>query len=371
MQLIASVEAMIDLKPADIEKAARAYFLEGLKRVNEHVWAARLDRALDKDFEAADSLDAARKLKDALANHSFDGTVWADAAEALQATGLPVDKLSLDSRDLIREAIVRAQIEHHRIYAARLKGDEAGAKPADPLFAALQSTALALGPESCSAETLGLTIKGAADEYCAQKKGKEWVQKTYLDNRRVLDLFINVVGGDRLVTSLTTSDVKAFRDRLVDLPAHAAKRKIVNEPGTDVHSKLPRDFQRLSAKTVQKYFALSNSFLIWLENEEIIAKRPGAMVQVAKPSLKEQQDARLSFNVEQLDLLFSSPAFTGAKSVARRSTPGSVVVRDGQFWVPLIGLFTGMRLGEIDVAPNFYPVVNSFWRLGLPSRACW
>lgn len=46
VQLIASVEAMIDLKPADIEKAARAYFLEGLKRVNEHVWAARLDRAL-------------------------------------------------------------------------------------------------------------------------------------------------------------------------------------------------------------------------------------------------------------------------------------------------------------------------------------
>ncbi|MFG1229234.1 site-specific integrase [Xanthobacter autotrophicus NCIMB 11399] len=347
MQLIASVEAMIELKPADFEKAARAYFLEGLKRVNEHVWAARLDRALDKDFEAADSLDAARKLKESLANHSFDGAVWADASEALQAAGLPVDKLSLDSRDQIREAIVRAQIEHYRIYAARLRGDEVGAKPADPLFAALQSTALALGPESNTAESSGLTIKGAAEEYCAQKKGKEWVQKTYLDNRRVLDLFINVVGGGRPVTSLTTSDVKTFRDRLVDLPAHAAKRKVVNELGADVRSEPLKNFQRLSAKTVQKYFALANSFLIWLENEEIIAKRPGAMVHVAKPSLKEQQDARLSFNAEQLALLFSSPAFTGAKSASRRSSPGSVVVRDGQFWIPLIGLFTGMRLGEI------------------------
>lgn len=347
VQSIASVEAMIELKPADIEKAARAYFFERLKGVNELISRARRDPDLDKEFEAADSLEAAQKLKDALANHSFDDSVWADAAQALQTVGLAVDKLSLDSRDQIMEAIVRAQIEQFRIYAARLKGDEAAAKPGDPLFVALQSTAPALGPETSAAQPSGLTIKGAVDEYCAQKNGKEWVQKTYLDNRRVLDLFINVVGGDRPVTSITTSDVKTFRDRLVDLPAHAVKRKIIDEPQFDVHAKIPKDFQRLSAKTIQKYFALFKSFLTWLENEEILAKRPGPKVQVAKPSLKEQQDARLSFDAEQLHLLFSSAVYSGAKSAARRSTPGTVVIRDAQFWIPLIGLFTGMRLGEI------------------------
>ena len=26
---------------------------------------------------------------------------------------------------------------------------------------------------------------------------------------------------------------------------------------------------------------------------------------------------------------------------------------------------------ELDVAPNFYPALSSFWRLDLPFRACW
>ncbi|WP_374250682.1 site-specific integrase [Xanthobacter sp.] len=315
--------------------------------MNELVWAARIGRDLDKEFEASDSLEAAQKVRGALANHSFDGRVWAEAVQALQMVGLPVEKLSLDSRDQLREAIVRAQIEHLRIYAARMGGDEANASPVDPLFANLQSTAPAPELEASSAPPSSVTIRAASEEYCAQKKDKEWVHKTYLDNRRVLDFFNEVVGGDRLAASLTTSDVKNFRERLTDLPAHAAKRQIVKETGTDGHSKQPKDFQRLSAKTVQKYFALAKSFLIWLENEEIIVKRPGAMVQVAKPSLKEQQDARLAFNADQLRQLFSSPAYTGVKSAARRSAPGSVVIRDGQFWIPLIGLFTGMRLGEI------------------------
>ena len=30
-----------------------------------------------------------------------------------------------------------------------------------------------------------------------------------------------------------------------------------------------------------------------------------------------------------------------------RHKPGSLITRDGKFWVPLIALFTGMRMGEI------------------------
>ena len=347
VQLIASVEAMIELQPADIEKAARVYFLEGLKRVNELVWAARIDRDLDKEFEASDSLEAAQKLRGALANHSFDGRVWAEAVQALQMAGLPVEKLSLDSRDQIREAIVRAQIEHLRIYAARMAGDEANASPVDPLFGNLQSTAPAPELKASSAPPSGVTIRAASEEYCAQKKDQEWVHKTYLDNRRVLDFFNEVVGGDRLAASLTSDDLKTFKGRLMDLPAHAGKRKIVAGTGANGNSKQPKDFQRLSAKTVQKYLALLKSFLIWLVNEEVIDGRIVERVKVPKLSLKEQQDARHPFNAQQLHQLFSSSVFTGAKSAARRSVPGSIVIRDAQFWIPLIGLFTGMRLGEI------------------------
>ncbi len=342
---------MIDLEPADIEKAARAYFVEGLKRVNDHVWAARLDRDLDREFEASDSLEAARQLKDALANHSFDVAVWADAAEALQKAGLPVDKLSLDSRDQIREAIVRAQIEHHRIYAARLKGDEAGGNPADPLFNGLQSTATAPELAGAQPEPTGLTVKAAVDLYCSRKE-KEWVQKTCLDNRRVLDILVHCVRGDRPVSSLAKSDVANFREHLQNLPAHAAKRKLNVKQDAGAVGSLPPVGQLLSSKTVQKYYFMMRAFLVWLRNEELIAETPGGTLGVPKPSLKAQQDARHPFNAQQLQQLFSSPAFVGAKSAARRSVTGTVVKRDALFWIPLVGLFTGMRLGEIVQLEN-------------------
>ena len=45
--------------------------------------------------------------------------------------------------------------------------------------------------------------------------------------------------------------------------------------------------------------------------------------------------------------MFSSPLYTGHKSVSRRHLPGTLITRDGRYWVPLIALFSGMRAGEI------------------------
>ena len=42
-----------------------------------------------------------------------------------------------------------------------------------------------------------------------------------------------------------------------------------------------------------------------------------------------------------------SPVYTGCKSASRRSAKGQHVIRDGKFWIPLIALYSGMRLGEI------------------------
>jgi integrase len=50
---------------------------------------------------------------------------------------------------------------------------------------------------------------------------------------------------------------------------------------------------------------------------------------------------RLPFNLDQLNRIFHAPLYGGSASSA------DITHREGQFWVPLIGLWTGMRLGEI------------------------
>lgn len=42
-----------------------------------------------------------------------------------------------------------------------------------------------------------------------------------------------------------------------------------------------------------------------------------------------------------------SPQYTGHLSSTSRGKPGKFIIRDSKFWLPLIGIFTGMRLGEI------------------------
>ena len=45
--------------------------------------------------------------------------------------------------------------------------------------------------------------------------------------------------------------------------------------------------------------------------------------------------------------IFTSSLFSGCSSKNRRSTPGQFLFKDGWYWVPIIALYTGMRLSEV------------------------
>jgi integrase len=65
--------------------------------------------------------------------------------------------------------------------------------------------------------------------------------------------------------------------------------------------------------------------------------------------LKTRADAeRDAFSPDELHLLFEkSPLYAGCRSERNRHTPGPRVIQDSKFWLPLIGLYSGMRLEEI------------------------
>ncbi|WP_267358935.1 MULTISPECIES: site-specific integrase, partial [unclassified Methylobacterium] len=54
------------------------------------------------------------------------------------------------------------------------------------------------------------------------------------------------------------------------------------------------------------------------------------------------------FSTEQLTNIFNAPLYTGClNDEAGYARVGTQVIRRGRFWVPLISLFTGMRMNEI------------------------
>jgi hypothetical protein len=90
---------------------------------------------------------------------------------------------------------------------------------------------------------------------------------------------------------------------------------------------------------------------------------PGPKVGLPKLGKKQAMEKnRLPFTAEHLIALFSSPMYAGHKSEVQRSEPGTMLLRDGKFWIPLVGLFSGMRLGEIvQLLNNDVEQVSGIW----------
>ena len=67
-----------------------------------------------------------------------------------------------------------------------------------------------------------------------------------------------------------------------------------------------------------------------------------------KVAKKLQREQRNAFSRQQLKTLFSSPIYTGCKSISSCHLVGELVPKDShKYWTPLLGLFTGMRMQEI------------------------
>ena len=49
---------------------------------------------------------------------------------------------------------------------------------------------------------------------------------------------------------------------------------------------------------------------------------------------------------ERLTALFNTPIWTGCLSAERRTQPGTAIIKDQKYWLPILGLYSGNRLEE-------------------------
>jgi len=63
--------------------------------------------------------------------------------------------------------------------------------------------------------------------------------------------------------------------------------------------------------------------------------------------LDRSKRTRVPFTSVQLNKLFGSPLYSKCSGDKREHESGSVSIRDWRYWIPLIGLYSGARLGEI------------------------
>lgn len=101
------------------------------------------------------------------------------------------------------------------------------------------------------------------------------------------------------------------------------------------------------ANTAAGILARTTGMFSWAFQKGYIATNPAQKLTVTMPKQKKGVRGRRPFTHEELKVFFSAPMFTGCLSSHRRHEQGDVLVKDDEYWLPILGLYTGARLSEI------------------------
>ncbi|KQP33277.1 integrase [Methylobacterium sp. Leaf104] len=314
----------------------------------------------------------AAKGREALASNRLDEAAFV-AESMLKRQGIAIRDLTPAEAAKAKQAMLRAGIDLSEALKARYEGDfnyeprdkllkatltephaQASATPAAAAMAAAAPvTPAASTPpkkdDPASASDVRFEDRGKAfrDQ---QVQTKRWDNQTAAQAGATYRLFADVCG-DKPLGAYTRKDAGRFRERVERLPSdygkHPRYRGLNVEAILATYTALPKGsgVEVITQKTVKRHFSALST--LWTAavaegdaSENIFSGHRFSATR--KPS--EQRDMW-----EQADLarLFTTPVLTGCRSATQRSTPGTLVLRDERFWLPLIAVFSGLRQEEI------------------------
>lgn len=287
--------------------------------------------------EAADMAGA-----DAAMLASEEGAADVDHAlyGVLARAGVRLDPQS-DAYRLLRDLIRRAMVEDAARAEARYRG--AIAEPTfDPAFANVQPVAPTAPADP--ARPAGLTLRELIEKY-ENDPGRGVNERTKIGYRVIFRAVSEVIGPDRDVRTISREDCRRVRDVIVNLPPNATKRfpNLSLEQAAE-HAKA-KGLPVIAPKNVTNYLVNMAALFNWATVEGFMDSNPAKGLRVAGGGLKK--GSREPFTLDQLRLIFNAPLYRGCMDDEDGyATPGPNVIRRGRFFVPLLSLFHGLRLGE-------------------------
>ncbi|MBJ7577465.1 site-specific integrase [Devosia sp. MC532] len=344
----APVQALTDAQLLAVEEAYFRHLLEEDDEVRDTGFY-ELDEPLPKTpvqsfdeyaEEFGEFADVARHL---YARGKVESFYRDEAEEVLSWTELGIN-LAPDSPSwkpavrAILAAIVRAQ----GVVEARNRGDvvrtaEVAKRPSVGIAA---SVAVASG-----AGPLASVVRKA---WIEEKSRSAWVEKTRREHEVWSAHFLSLVG-DRPIGDYSKSDGRAFKQALQRLPPNWSKHSALASLGFASASEKASELglPPMSDRNINKVIMFLGSFWNWAaENYDEAKGNPFDKLKLKiKASARDERDP---FTIAQLNGIFRAPIYTGCVSNRFWARAGSEVLSDsGKYWVPLISLYSGARLGEI------------------------
>lgn len=256
--------------------------------------------------------------------------------------------LRTDSRSLAVKLSKKVAFEIELLFAHKRR--ECGLSVNDRLLAFPESlaTVAATMPgrsELASAPIDGLTLSQVYERYL-QDPTKRRSDRTMLAHHTTRRVVEDVLGADKLIASVTRKDCRDLLETLRWLPVNLAKKfgNIRVREAARI-AKADASIRTINATNLNAYMARFATMLNWAVAEEYLGRNPARGLQLAEAV--HPQDRRKPFEPWQLRRIFHAPIYTGCKDEEQGySVVGNTIASGARYWVPLICLFSGMRLNE-------------------------
>ncbi|WP_080635973.1 DUF6538 domain-containing protein [Rhizobium leguminosarum] len=191
-----------------------------------------------------------------------------------------------------------------------------------------------------------VTLAELIEEFKADPNRKDMRKKVELDYALLFRVMDEVIGYDRRLRDIERDDCKAVRDLLLRLPANSTKlyKGLKFVEAAEQGEKDGRG--TLSPVTVNSYVHKMSALFNFGVVEERMDKNPARKLGIEGHEHSEED--RNPFTPDQLEKIFSAPIYTGCQDDNRNwAKAGARRPKGTKFWVPLFGLYQGMRLNEI------------------------
>lgn len=292
-------------------------------------YAARLSE------READLKRLTRRLQDG------DLAQWEQVADrAIVSRGLPIAKGGEDYSTFV-QTIAEASIDAVGVFMRRA-GGELDAAPRTAIVQAIKTKEAA---QAKPGETLLELFELWAAEMLAKREKRA---DTVNQDRKVIERFAAFVGADRDVRSITPLEIAEYRDTLRDLPPKWMSKRELRDLDMRKAAKRAREMgmSRNAFTNINKHLSTISPLYRWL------AKQP-KWAGLANPcnglfyDKVGGKNPRPPFKTATLNQILGSPLFTGFQANGEEHVPGALRADDWRYWVPLVCLFTGARIGEI------------------------
>ncbi len=229
----------------------------------------------------------------------------------------------------------RMQIMYHKVISRRESGDYIYEVP---LFASLTKESNGFTNElkvkkAEVQERVKIRCSELIDLYIKTKiEDGEWKKEIIPDIKSRLSYLVDILN-DMYIQDVAREDMRRLRETLKMLPPNRSRKKEYRDK-TIAQLIKQKHSQVLSVKTINIVVEAISSLFEWCIREKILDFNPAKKLQVKDDRL--EIDLREPFSEEDLLKIFSHPIFSQKK-----------FKNPAYYWVPIIALYTGMRLEEI------------------------